>query len=46
MDNCDRICENLPHCKKCTLDIRPFECGHVVPDPNIFLLHLGPLATS
>ena len=31
---CDRICENRPPCKICTLEIRAFECGHVVLDPD------------
>ena len=46
---CDRICENRPPCKICTLEIRAFECSHVVLDPNIFYyttVILGPLATS
>ena len=46
---CDRICENQPHCKKCTLQIWVFEHGHVILDPNISYyttIHLGPLATS
>ena len=33
---CDRICENRPPCKICTLEIRAFEHGHVVLDPNFF----------
>ena len=40
---CDRICE---HCKNRTLEIRAFERGHVVLDPNIFYcttVHLAPL---
>ena len=46
---CDRICENRPPCKICTLEIRAFERGHVVLDPNFFYyatVILGPLATS
>ena len=46
---CDRICENRPHCKKCTLEIRVFERSPVVLEPNIFYcttVRLGPLATS
>ena len=40
---CDRICENRPPCKICTLEIRAFERGHVVLDPNFFLLcHCNP----
>ena len=37
---CDRICENRPPCKICTLEIRAFECGHVVLDPNFFIIPL------
>ena len=36
---CDRICENRPPCKICILEMRAFERGHVVLDPNLFLLH-------
>ena len=43
---CDLICENRPHCKKCTLEIQVFERGNVILDPNIFNICLGPLATS
>ena len=45
---CDRICENRPPCKKCTLEIWVLECGHVVLDPNFFYyttVCLGPFAT-
>ena len=37
---CDRICENRPPCKICTVEIRAFERGHVVPDPNFFIMPL------
>ena len=33
-DICDRICENRPPYKIRTLEIRAFECGRVVLDPN------------
>ena len=37
---CDRICENRQPCKICTLEIQAFECGHVVLDPNFFIMPL------
>ena len=45
---CDRICENRPPCKICTLEIWALERGHVVLDPNFFYyttVCLGPFAT-